>query len=558
MKKYRPALEQLETRDCPSTVSMLFRSIDGFGNNLHNPTLGQAGTNLLRVSPAAFSDGISAPSLAANPTPRVLSNALNNQADPANPGQDLETADAKNNSAFIYAFGQFVDHDLDLTPTDPSQTDVIPADPNETAPALGPQTFQKSVIDPNIGVTTPAQQINANTSFLDLSQVYGSSQAVSDALRTFGGGKLKTSPGGFLPYNNLTYFTADQLSAINMANDAHVVTNDKLFAAGDVRANETPELTALQSLFVRNHNRIADQVKREHRYWSDEKIFQEARKLNIASYQKIVYNGYLPNLLGANNLPKYKGYNPHVDPSIATEFSTVAFRFGHSLLSSDIERLNNRGQPVAGGSLDLAATFFDPNVITNTGAVDPVTGMASTGIGPILKGAASNVAQKEDLLAISAIRNTLFAAGGATDNGLDLISRDIQRARDHGIGSYDQVRAAYGLAPVTTFAQINPDPAVQAKLQAAYGTVDNIDPFEGGLAEKAAKGSDLGPLFTKIIADQFDRLRDGDRFYVGNLHLDYFEQSIVNRGDTLAKVISANTGIHNLQRDVFVFVEPKV
>src|SRR5262249_49788693 len=157
--------------------------------------------------------------------------------------------------------------------------------------------------------SNPRQQVNAVSSFLDLSQVYGSTAAVADALRTHTGGQLKTSPGNMLPLNNTTYFSVGQLAALNMANDAQAVPGSQLFATGDVRGNENLELTALQTLFVRNHNRLARALQQEHPDWSDEQLYQEARKLNIAEEQIITYTEYLPDLLGKNALPAYTGYN---------------------------------------------------------------------------------------------------------------------------------------------------------------------------------------------------------------------------------------------------------
>jgi hypothetical protein len=543
----------------PPAQATGYRPINEVGNNVASPTLGTAGTDLLRVSPVAYADGVSAPSLAGNSSARVISDILNNQANPANPEQDLNTVDAQSLSDFGYAFGQFIDHDLDLTPTNPNETLQILADPNDPS-QMGNQTFDRSVFDPSTGTSTsnPRQQTNAVTSYLDLSNVYGSTQAVADALRTFSSGQLKTSPGNMLPYDNLTYFTQAQINVLNMANDAQAVPESSLFAAGDVRANENVELTALQTLFVRNHNLIATELQKEHPDWSDETLYQEARKINIAQYQEIVYTQYLPDLLGPGALPAYTGYNPNVNPSIATEFSTVAFRFGHSLLSSQIERQGNNGQDVlpndpAGATIGLAADFFDPNVLNPSGTVDPLTGHIATDIGPILKGDADGVAQADDLMAIGDVRNLLFANGGLQDNGQDLIARDIERARDDGIGTYNQVREAYGLPAVTSFAQITSNVAVQQELQKAYGTVDNIDPFEGGLAEDHVAGSDMGPLFTAIIADQFNRLRAGDRFFYLNESWNADELHILQQGNTLARLIEANTGITNLQADVFKF-----
>src|SRR5262249_48504856 len=87
-------------RNSPPAQRAAYRPIDEVGNNVANPTLGAAGTDLLRISPAAYADGISAPSLASNPGARVISDILNNQANPADPSQDLNTVDANSLSDF--------------------------------------------------------------------------------------------------------------------------------------------------------------------------------------------------------------------------------------------------------------------------------------------------------------------------------------------------------------------------------------------------------------------------------------------------------------------------
>jgi peroxidase len=558
-------LERLEDRTVPSTLATGFRPINEVGNNVANPTEGTAGTDLLRLSPADYADGLNSPSLPNDPGARVVSDLVSNQADAA--GNDIQTVNQSSLSDFGYVWGQFIDHDMDLTPSGSGQFFNIAPDPNDPS-HMATQTFERSSFDPNTGTATtgPRQQINVDTSFLDLSQVYGSTQTVANALRTLSGGQLKTSPGNMLPYNstavnpltNAPYFTVAQLAALNMANDPQLLPSTSLFAAGDVRANENIELTALQTLFVRNHNRIAAELQVEHPGWSDEQLYQEARKINIATEQMITYNDYLPDLLGTNALPAYTGYNPNVDPAIATEFSTVAFRFGHSLLSGNIERQGNNGLDISGdptgdASLSLATDFFDPNVLNPNGVVDPLTGHISTGIDAILKGDADGDANADDLLAINEIRNVLFANGGLTDNGQDLIARDLERARDDGIGSYNDLRVAMGLPAVTSFAQITKNVQVQKELQQAYGSVDKIDAFEGGLAEDHVPGSDMGPLFTRILVNQFTRLRDGDRFFYLNESWNADELNILRQADTLGKVIEANTGVTNLQNDVFLF-----
>jgi hypothetical protein len=334
----------------------------------------------------------------------------------------------------------------------------------------------------------------------------------------------------------------------------------------------------MQTLFVRNHNRLVDALSAMNpadfgfTRWTDEELYQEARKLNIATEEMITYNEFLPAILGPGALTTYAGYNPNVDAGIATEFSTVAFRFGHSLLSNGVGRVNNNGTAMTdvnsnGPTVNLAEDFFRPDLISATpttvnlvdrnGNLDPHT---SSEIGAILKADASNAANEMDLQAIDEVRSLLFGIPNAP--GTDLIARDIQRARDDGIGTYNQLRVAFGLPAVTSFSQISSDPSVQAAFRATYGTnpdgTDNtnaIDPLEGMFAEDHVTGADVGPTIQAILANQFERLRDGDRFFYLNENFNRAELSLLGGSNTLAKVIEANTGITTLQSNVFYFKE---
>jgi hypothetical protein len=472
------------------------------------------------------------------------------------------TVDGNSLADFGYAFGQFMDHDMDNTPDGGASLPIAVAANDPIGP--DPLPFTRSEIDPATGVTTPAQQVNSITSYFDLSQVYGSSKVVADALRTFTGGLLKTSPGNMLPYDNTTYFTADQIAALNMANDAQAVPEDQLFAAGDVRGNENIELTTLVTLFVRNHNRLAGQFQKEHPSWSDEQLYQEARKINIAQYQNIIYSEWIPAVLGPRALPPYRGYNPNVNASISNEFSTVAYRFGHSMVSPSIARDDNNGQALD-DSIPLSVDFFDPNLLNPTGTIDPLTGLAATDIGPILKGEADGNGQAVDTMVISAVRNLLF--GNGINGGQDLVALDVQRGRDHGIPDYNTLRNALGLPTITTFGlitaneqapaaamQSSVDMVVAQELQESYaGGLGTIDAFEGGLSEYPVPGSDVGPTFQAIMVDQFTRLRDGDRFFYLNENFNSDEMNIFQQTSTLAKVIMANTNVTNIQSDAIFF-----
>src|SRR5450432_1754530 len=301
--------ETLETRQL---MSASIESYNGAGNNTANPNWGSAGETLLRLAPSAYADGISSPAGANRPSPRVISNTVDAHGDD-------EIKSDRNLSAFAYAWGQFIDHDLDLTidGTESFNIAVPKGDPYFDPNNTGTQTISlnRSEYDPTTGVTTPRQQTNDITSFIDGSMIYGSDATRAAALRTFSGGQLKTSAGDMLPY--------DTAGLSDQSNGADPST---YYLAGDVRANENIELTSLQTLFVREHNRLAGMIAKKNPHWSDERIYQEARKLVIGEIQAITYNEFLPALLGNGAIARYTGYKSNVNPDVSNEFSTAAFR----------------------------------------------------------------------------------------------------------------------------------------------------------------------------------------------------------------------------------------
>ncbi|HEY4233723.1 MAG TPA: peroxidase family protein [Lacipirellulaceae bacterium] len=489
------------------------RSVDGTGNNLSNTELGSTGEQLLREAPADYGNGVDSLAGADRPDPRTISNTI--AAHDAG-----ETPNDRQMSAYVYLWGQFIDHDIDLT--EPPTTNAVEADvpiptgdtsfdPDKTGDQVIP--FTRSRYDTTTGTdaTNPRQQINEITSWIDGSMVYGSDQATADSLRTFSGGKLLTSAGNMLPMD----------SAGN-------------FLAGDVRANENIELTSMQTLFMREHNYWAGKIAAANPKLTDEQIYQQARAIVIAEIQSITYNQWLPAMLGTAALPRYQGYDPTVNPDIANEFSTAVFRLGHSLVNDDVEFFGNNGTAVR-DEVELKDAFFNPALLE------------STGIDGILKYAASTQSEELDSQIVDSLRNFLFGDPG--QGGLDLASLNIQRGRDHGLADYNTVRAAYGLPRVTSFADITSDTAVQQKLQDLYGSVDNIDLWVGALAEDHVAGSSTGPLVKAVLADQFERLRDGDRYWFENIFSGRQLAQLENT--TLSDIIRRNTTTTNVQNNVF-------
>lgn len=236
-------------------------------------------------------------------------------------------------------------------------------------------------------------------------------------------------------------------------------------------------------------------------------------------------------------MPRYRGYDPEIDGSIANEFSTGAYRLGHSLLSPEILRLDASGAEIEAGHLSLREAFFRPDQVM------------ANGLEPVLRGLATQICQSIDNFVIDDVRNFLFGAPGA--GGFDLVSLNIQRGRDHGLASYNQARIDLGLDAVSEFSDITSDPGVAASLAEAYDSVDDIDLWVGGLAEDHHYDAMVGELFYTILRKQFVALRDGDRFWY-ELSLSEDMQERVER-TRLSDIIRRNTDISDeLQNNVFL------
>lgn len=512
------------------------RSFDGSGNNVLNPSWGAIETQLTRLSSISYIDLISEPSGSDRENARVISNKLFDQQD--------GIFDHKNLSDYVWVFGQFIDHDVSLV-----ENFNFISNPQELMTVVPPADDQffgqdelffvmRSKAAPGTGtdVDNPRQHLNLVSSYVDASMVYGSTEDRANWLRTFVNGKLKVSEGNLLPWNTYSGMFNDNVdpNAPFMADDTH--SNIKMYVAGDVRANENPLLIAMHTLFVREHNRLCEQFKEEHPEWTDEQIYQHSRRWVIALIQSVLYDEWLPSL--GMGMPVYNGYRPDVNPSVSNVFSAAAFRLGHTLISSSIIRMKNDGEPHAGGNMRLKDAFFNPLTVAFSGGIDP-----------FLKGMGSQVQQNLDCKVIDDVRNFLFGEPGS--GGLDLAVINIMRGRERGIPDYNTLRFDFGLPRVTAFNDICKDQEVNTVLEELYGSVDNIDPWVGLLAEDHMSESIFGELVMNIIEKQFRVIRDGDRFYFENdPGLSPYEIEEIKR-TKFHDVIMRNTDIELMQLNVF-------
>ncbi len=532
------------------------QSLDGSGNNRTHPAWGQVGTNYLRVAPALYADGIGSPSH--GPNARYLSNRIFNDA-----GQQLFSG--RRTSQWAAVWGQFLDHTFGLRQDsgDPQPIALDPGDPLEVHHSDLPFIpMARSAAGPGTGVSTPRQQPNIVSSYVDAWAIYGGTRDRLEWLREgpvdgdlSNNGARLLMPGGLLPRRDAR---GDADTAPDM--DTTGGLEQRGVVAGDTRANENVALTAVQTLFAREHNRIVSLLPPT---LTEEQKFQVARRVVIATQQYITYEQFLPSL--GVWLSPYRGYNPRVDSSLGNEFATVGYR-AHSMVRGDftveadagryspetLDALRARGATVtlAGGRVRIALpaglALFNPDLV---GQVQ---------LGPLLAGLGAAPQFRNDEVVDGVIRNVQLhdppdcrpPAPGCFTALFDVAAIDVERGRDHGMPSYNALRAAYGLSARASFREITgegsesmsgigiDDPSsldwvrlvyadglpvagvrrtpLAARLKAVYGSVSTMDAFTGMLAEPHVRGSEFGELQQAIWKRQFEALRDGDRFHYLN------------------------------------------
>ncbi|MGD9633847.1 MAG: peroxidase family protein [Pirellulales bacterium] len=517
------------------------RSIDGTGNNVNTPTRGAANTPMVRSGYSSqFKDSTGAMLTDADrANARDISNAIFAQSE--------SLRSARNLSDFVWAWGQFVSHDTDLTTTsDGAATNgYAPIAVNGANDPLGPNAIpfvraNYEIVQGRGGGRTP---INEVTSYIDASTVYGSDPTRAAALRTGGGAgaKLLTGASDLLPYNS---------AGLPVENNGPL-PNTQLFLAGDIRANENALLTALHTVFTREHNRLVDIIAAQQPALNEEQQYQLARKIVGAEVQAITYKEFLPALLGtSSSVPKAEQYNYSAQQTaeITTAFAQAGFRYGHSSVSSQLQLVNDGGAIT--GTLAVRNAFYNPTIIGS----DPRK------VDELLKGAATQVSEEVDTLVVDELRSFLFGPPGA--GGLDLAALNIQRGRDVGLPNYLQLKKSRQAGPFPTdFNGITSDPQLAQALSTIYaGNINNIDAWVGMLAEDHVAGASVGSLLKREIEEQFRRLRDGDRLFyradVAGLYtagtLNSEIAAIIDLDNwRLSDFLAANTAITSFQQNVF-------
>ncbi|MDZ4280055.1 MAG: peroxidase family protein [Hydrogenophaga sp.] len=399
---------------------------------------------------------------------------------------------------------------------------------------------------------------------------------------------------------------------------------DAHYIAGDGRVNENIGLTAVHHVFHHEHNRLVEHTKDvvldtarggdvsflnewllvqvtevpvdlSTLVWNGERLFQAAKFGTEMQYQHLVFEEFARTIQPGIDpfLPNVQNYQTEIDPSIVAEFAHTVYRFGHSMLTETIDRLDAN---YVNSEIGLIDAFLNPLAFAASG---PTPEEAA---GAIIRGLTRQVGNEIDEFVTEALRNNLLGLP------LDLPAINLARGRDTGIPSLNAARtqfyeatgnsvlkpyeswfefvqhikhpeslvnfiAAYGTHSTITSATTMEGKRAAASLivlggtgapadrldflmsQGAWGTLETglnlVDFWIGGLAEaKTPFGGMLGSTFNFVFEEQMEKLQNADRFY-------YLERSAgLNfvtelENNSFAKMVMAATDIAHLPALIF-------
>ena len=330
---------------------------------------------------------------------------------------------------------------------------------------------------------TDHQDNHKNTSNheIDLCQIYGLTEAVTDQLRSKSGGKLNSQmingeeyplyayQNGQKKYTHI-WGPKDTKMPLGLSPTDLDKREQFVFAMGTDRSNSTLGYAMLNILFLREHNRVAGLIEKANPAWDDERIFQTTRNVMIVLLIKIVIEDYIAHIAGINL---------KTDPGIGYDKSwyrtnrmTIEFNLLYRWHSLTPDTFNT-----AQGMVNFSDYMYNNEMIINHGLGKNFAALSKQKAGQI------------------GFFNTAYFLVEIEKMNVGYYSRTLK------LRSYNEYRSCFGLARARDFADITKNESVQKKLKDLYVSVDNVEWYVGMYAEDRMPLAMMGELQTCMVAN---------------------------------------------------------
>ena len=349
----------------------------------------------------------------------------------------------------------------------------------------------------NIDAETDRRRTTSNHE-IDCSPLYGRTEAQTNVLRLLSEtkgerGRLKTQIIGGEEFSP-TLFGADgqvkaefcdpagrpMLDAPLGLDNATPQGRASLFAVGGDRVNAAPQVAMMNTLFLREHNRLAAMLEGNHPSWDDERVFQTARNITIVMFIKIVIEEYINHI------------------------STSVFRFQANPKVAWHAKWNRPNWMTAEFSLLYRWHALVAETMTWDGVEVPVWQLLLDNT-RLTQGGLANA-----FVANSASQATQMGLGNSASFLFKAERHAIEQARTNNIATYCDYRRAMGMPPPESFAELvgeTDDPvegarrgAIAARLKALYGDIENVEFYVGLFAEPVQPNGPMPELILAMVA----------------------------------------------------------
>jgi prostaglandin-endoperoxide synthase 2 len=363
---------------------------------------------------------------------------------------------------------------------------------------------------------------------IDLCPLYGRTPEQTAALRLHSSdrsrlGRLKSQMIGFEEFPPFLYrdgVAKPEFTALDPPLLGHqpppAAAAATIFAVGGDRANSTPFTAMMNTLLLREHNRIAGMLEDNNPAWDDERVFQTARNILIPMFIKVVVEQYINHI---TPLP----FSLRADPKVAwtanwnrpnwmtAEFSLL-YRW-HSLMPDRI------AWPGAAGGIPVSAFTLDNRPLLSAGL-----------------DAAFSAAAAQPAAELGAFNTASFL--------LPIEIDAVRQARTNRIATYNAYREAFGMARAETFADITTNPNVASLLTDLYDTPDNVEFYPGLFSEDRVADSPLPELIMRMVAvDAFSQALTNPLLSEHVFNAATFTQDgldLINRTSKLGNILARN------------------